>query len=366
MIKDEEGFLSEFAAYYKMHGFSHVTIFDDNSTDRSMEELKPWVDSGFVSIKTDLTVPDLRGTVMRTAFNKAMSIKAVLETRCMKEAITWGYDYYLSVDLDEYILPAESDITFVDMLQKWQERSKRRSFCFVKFNFASTPHIAEPVHLLTIEAYQTRMGVPGKMNHYTSVAKKCMYKLKDPSYLPETPRFVAECCHFHGCRGDDLTKASNLCRLGWKNHSALVYGQDKGGRFTHLGKIFHYSRSLEKFALKAGSWHTATGEGDGGYSLSYFLHRSVGYTSDITALNYACQTREVLREVTGESRFLRFGDQWYRNIEFGKNVSDPTKRGRMGRPRDEPVKDGNPFLFDGTIPPLVKARKGMANLVNLY
>ena len=83
-----------------------------------MEELAPWVKSGFVSVKTDASVPDMRGTKMKTPFMKSMSMKAVQETRCMKEAIGWGFDFYLSVDLDEYVVPAEQDKSFVDMIEQ--------------------------------------------------------------------------------------------------------------------------------------------------------------------------------------------------------------------------------------------------------
>lgn len=209
-------------------------------------------------------------------------------------------------------------------------------------------------------------------------------------------------------QGDDFETGSNLCKQGWKNHSAVVMGRGEGGVFHHLGRINHYSRSLEKFALKAQSWHTATGDNAEAYDLAYFLHRSVGFTQDHSALKFrsvqcvwktnlfrpspdankptspllpihtshyvthmymthsldartpltiSCQTRAVIKEELGlDAPFLRFGDNWYRNIEFGKNVSDPMKRGRNGNARKERVIDGNPYLYDGTVPPLVKGR----------
>lgn len=51
MVRDEEGFLSEWVGYYQMHGFDHVMVFDDGSTDRSLVELRPWIDAGFVSVR---------------------------------------------------------------------------------------------------------------------------------------------------------------------------------------------------------------------------------------------------------------------------------------------------------------------------
>ena len=46
MIRDEEGFLSEFVAYHQMHGFSHIVFFDHGSTDNGLAELEPWIKSG--------------------------------------------------------------------------------------------------------------------------------------------------------------------------------------------------------------------------------------------------------------------------------------------------------------------------------
>jgi hypothetical protein len=66
-------------------------FLDDHSTDDFIEkELRPWIDSGFVSVVSNQTVPNLRGTRMKSAFFKSMSIKAVLESRCMKQALEWG------------------------------------------------------------------------------------------------------------------------------------------------------------------------------------------------------------------------------------------------------------------------------------
>ena len=85
------------------------------------------------------------------------------------------------------------------------------------------------------------------------------------------------------------------------------------------------------------------------YDVPKFLSRSVGWHHDPIAVRYACQLREVLRNVTGESPYLRPGDVWYRNPEYGRHVSDPDKRGRYGRPNPEgfryPVK--NPYNYHG-------------------
>ena len=55
-----------------------------------------------------------------------MAVKAILETQCKLQAIEWGYDYYLSVDLDEYVIPTEPGVTFVDELERWTNTTGRQ------------------------------------------------------------------------------------------------------------------------------------------------------------------------------------------------------------------------------------------------
>ena len=116
MIKDEEGFLSEWVAYYQMHGFDHVFLYNDNSIDKGLVELQPWIDSGFVTVKSNFTsiIANINPGFLKQPFKKAMATKALLETDCKLEAIKMGYDYQFSLDLDEYLIPDLPGVTVVD------------------------------------------------------------------------------------------------------------------------------------------------------------------------------------------------------------------------------------------------------------
>lgn len=208
----------------------------------------------------------------------------------------------------------------------------------VKLNFPSSPHILEPINLLSIEAYQTRMKAPSKMNYYTSVAAKCGFLLTSPDYKNETSDFIARCCHFHGCQGTDFSTDTDVCH---RKHSELAHiVSGKGKKWIDTLTINHYSRSLEKYALKQKTWKTSSGEAKPGetaeqaassYDIPKFLARSVGFHYDDTALRYSCQLRDVLAKMTGEKIYLRPGSFWYKNPEYGKTITDPDKRGRYGR-----------------------------------
>jgi hypothetical protein len=131
MFKDEEGFLSEWVAYYQMHGFEHVYLFNDGSIDNSLKELKPWIDSGFVTIRSNFTADSLHiNPKMRSqAFKAAMATKALLETECKLEAIRLGYDYQLSLDLDEYVVPNLPGVTVVDEVNHYRFFNNKKCCC---------------------------------------------------------------------------------------------------------------------------------------------------------------------------------------------------------------------------------------------
>jgi hypothetical protein len=96
---------------------------------------------------------------------------------------------------------------------------------------------------------------------------------------------------------------------------------------------------------KQKTWDTAGGENSKGYDIYHFLDRLSGFTYDDSANAVSCHLRELLANRTGTQHFVREGDSWYRNVEFGKIVNDPGKRGRMGAGRGKIVSTSemNPY-----------------------
>jgi len=54
------------------------------------------------------------------------------------------------------------------------------ALAMIKYNFASVPHVLEPVDLLMIESYLTRYDAIGYMNYYMSTQPKFVYRLSGP------------------------------------------------------------------------------------------------------------------------------------------------------------------------------------------
>ena len=308
LIKDEEGFLTEFVAFYIVQGVDHLIFYDDNSTDNGLSELAPWVNAGFVSINRAGEWDGYRGASAQT-WGQQMAQKKMMERDCKLTLHKWGYDYHISVDLDEYELPFQENITLVDEIHRmFQKYPTRGTFNVNKLQFNSQPHILEPFDKLMIEAYQNRFGIINKFTPKKSLMRKSVYWLTNPNYSNDTLKFILECCTFHSCKQGPLsfcwdlqkTELQNVFNAPWPESSFIIN---------------HYARSLEKFALKQKTWKQHV---NAGYDISKYFERSHGWTFDNSALRYACQTRRVIANVTGQRNFNRQGN-WIRKYELGKN-----------------------------------------------
>lgn len=218
MIKDEVGFLSEWVAYYEMQGFDHIMLFDNNSTT-SLAELDPWLKTGFVSIEREWWGEE-KGLFRnkKNKFGDMMRIKMRSEILCKQRAASWGYEVFVSLDIDEYLMPRDNSVTVMDDLINYFDSTTRGIAIIPKLQFPPVQHILEPVNLLTIEAYQTRMNEPGKMNYYTSVSAKVALRLTGgKEYTNGTTEYLVHCCDFHGCRNFRYyANCNNLFKAGGK------------------------------------------------------------------------------------------------------------------------------------------------------
>jgi hypothetical protein len=308
LIKDEQGFLTEFVAYYIVQGIDHLIIYDDNSTDFGLQELSIWEASGHVTVKRAGTWDGYRGARAET-WGQQMAQKKMMERDCKLSLFNMGYDYHISVDLDEYALPFESNTTLVDAIDKmFKKYPTRGTFNVNKLQFNSQPHILESIDKLTIEAYQVRFGSINKFSPRKSLMRKSIYWLSNPRYSNDTLKLVLECCTFHSCKQGPMpfcwdlqkTEISKIFHSPWPESSFIIN---------------HYARSLEKFTLKQKTWKQHV---NAGYDISKYFERSHGWHFDNSAVKYSCQTRYVIKNMTKQPFFIRAGN-WIRKYELDKN-----------------------------------------------
>ena len=238
-----------------MQGFDHVIFYDNNST-MSFKELDPWIKTGFVEIKREWWADDpgthlmLKSKDIKKKFNDMMRLKMLAEVDCKRVAVEMGIDIFVSVDMDEYLAPSRNDITVMDELAEWFKSTTRGVCVISKLQFPPTPHILEPVHLLTIEAYQTRYPIPDRMNYYTSVSRKVALKLfGQPDYNANTTTMMINCCDFHGCGNYKFNKT---CPDLIYAETGNILGKHKAveGRATHsplrafIGEVYFKAKDV--------------------------------------------------------------------------------------------------------------------------
>lgn len=327
IFRDEEGFLSEFIAYYQLHGLDHIKLYDDWSTDNSLVEVEPWVQSGFVSVESNISglfadavaaEEDDEGgywQTIRATVGDRIALQFFARQHCLSYAIDNGFDFLFTLDIDEYIVPNLPKKTIMDTVYEHALNTTKSVFTISRVNFASNPHIIEPIEQLTIEAYILRMRTTNRLSYFQLISPKTYYYLRKP-VSSSFKSFLEACCDIHSCSVNCTDFPSSV-----QQHTDEVYND------TVPLSMFHYARSLEKYDLKQRTWDTY---GTMAYSLTEFLDRNLGRVRDVRArLRYSCQVREILQEMTNESEYLRPGDYWYKNLEHNKSLLDESKTAKM-------------------------------------
>jgi hypothetical protein len=255
MFKDEVGFLAEFVAFYKLQGVDHMILFNHDSTDDFTPEIEPWLSSGFIEIRnTSELLKNPHITEKTEPYWRVMHMKKEQERLCMLWGIKNNYDYQISLDIDEYLFSKEDEKTpklnLVDQIDDWfdiRQMPTTGVMYIYKASFSPSPHLLEPIDLLTIEAYQTRYPMIGNVNHYMSVQPKVIYRITNPVYTPKTTEFLLKCCGFHGCETNFESRA--YCKEAAKS-VGRVFGFNGNGfdkdAIGHGLQLNHYARSLEK------------------------------------------------------------------------------------------------------------------------
>lgn len=342
MFKDEEGYLAEFLSFYKVHGFDRVLLWNHGSTDDFMDEIYPWLIDGFVDVKNATEAHKTlvhRVEHSHNKFIRVMIMKRELERMSIMYGIRNGFHYYLSADLDEYVLPTfdASGMTLtkpipyvtaadaideifegIDAIRNLTRPWKPKLYMpILKYNYPGLVHTLEPVNQLIIEAYLTRFSKVKYMNFYSSVQAKFVYKLTgsewglgEPSTvrMPDgnvfneamnlsftnTHTFLSNCCFFHGCEFNMRNKNSMCSQL---EHAINLTTTFEVSPFKQKHAVYglrmnHYARSLEKFAVKAKTWETSGHISHDDYSIKEHLNRGFGWDYDPVALMYACDVRK--------------------------------------------------------------------------
>lgn len=135
IIKDEGPYLREWIEYHKIHGVDKIYIYDNESTDNTMQILAPYIDAGLVEYKY---FP-----------GKCMQLPAYQD--CInrhRNDVRW----IMFIDLDEFVVPHKNQVLRI-LLEKQPKNVGQISMAWLCFG--SDGHIKRPDGLV-IENYTRR------------------------------------------------------------------------------------------------------------------------------------------------------------------------------------------------------------------
>lgn len=99
IFKNESHILREWIEHNKSEGFDHIYLVNDHSNDNYMEILKPYLDSGYISL---YHIPDK----YKTSTQQKWAMSKIYYSKAIKEC-----DWFIHLDLDEFISSRDTETT---------------------------------------------------------------------------------------------------------------------------------------------------------------------------------------------------------------------------------------------------------------
>lgn len=127
-FKNEAHILKEWIEHYKLHGIEHLYLINDGSTDGYEEIVKPYIESGYVTL--------LQQTMVITTYPRQKVIYENLLRPLLPESKWWAI-----LDLDEFLYCPE-DINVQNIINKHDDSVSQLYAHWVMFG--SSGHIEQP------------------------------------------------------------------------------------------------------------------------------------------------------------------------------------------------------------------------------
>ena len=144
IAKNEQDYIKEWVAFHKVMGFDKIILYDNDSTDNTVEEIRPFIDSGYVVYNK---IPGEKQQL--NAYNDALKRYSSL------------FKYMAFIDCDEFLFPVDSRETVLSVVEKAMKKNRRAGgICVNWVMFGSSGHETKPEGLL-IENFTYRSKLPG-------------------------------------------------------------------------------------------------------------------------------------------------------------------------------------------------------------
>ena len=144
IAKNEQDYIKEWVAFHKVQGVDKIILYNNDSTDNMVEEIKSFIEDGYVIYNA------IHGEVQQlNAYNDALKKFSKL------------FRYLAFIDCDEFLFPVNDNETIFSVIEKTMKMDKNAGgICVNWVMFGSSGHEKKPEGLL-INNFLWRSKLPG-------------------------------------------------------------------------------------------------------------------------------------------------------------------------------------------------------------
>ena len=170
IVKNEEPYIREWIEYHRLAGISHIYLYDNGSTDKTAEYVRPYADEGFV------TMTYFPGRGMQTAaYNDALK--------------KYGKDcrYMAFIDADEFLFSVKPDRKLPEVVEEIMKENPKACGLAVNwamFGSAGFKECPKSGGVLSNYVYRAGPGERGTDCVKTIVRPETVYRYNHP-HFPE-------------------------------------------------------------------------------------------------------------------------------------------------------------------------------------
>lgn len=183
-FKNEAHILKEWVDHYRLHGIDHIYLINDGSTDNFEEILKPYIDSGYVTL--------LHQTKNIDTYPRQKVVYNDLLRPLLHESKWWAI-----IDLDEFLY-CPHEVNIKKILSKYDDKPDIAQIHVPWIMFGSSGHVEQP-DLVVPNFLYCKEGVENQV--------KSIFK---------SDKFVDFDVHFHQVNGNSVYDMDMLI-----NHYAI-------------------------------------------------------------------------------------------------------------------------------------------------
>jgi hypothetical protein len=133
IAKNEQDYIKEWVAFHKIQGVDRIILYNNDSTDNMVEEIKPFIEDGYIIYN------EIHGLGQQlNAYNDALKKYSKL------------FKYLAFIDCDEFLFPVDEKETVLSVIEKTMKMDKHAGgVCVNWVMYGSSGHETKPEGLLT-------------------------------------------------------------------------------------------------------------------------------------------------------------------------------------------------------------------------